>query len=219
MEPGAATEPPTAPAGPRRPAVSARWARLGDLGPLVRLYRDQPPESREFFHPYPFDRARLVPLLLLLLISSRGVRLMLRLAPNYAFVVLVAEERTGAPPAAIGTARFVRHGAEPIWAQFGYLVRADLQGHGVGSYLALALWRTAVGLGVHRGGGTVLEGNVASARVVEPFGFRLAPTDRTDVRSGNRQNLGSVQDLDAVLEQVERRGGWRAEALHDEIRR
>jgi RimJ/RimL family protein N-acetyltransferase len=202
-----------------RPSVTVRWARLSDLGPILRLYRGQSAESRQFYHPYPFDRFRLGPILFALLVSSRIVRLMLRLAPNYAFVILIAEEPGEAAPIGFCTARFVRRHGDPIWAQFGYLVRHDRRGRGIGSYLAIAQWRTARALGVLRGGGTILEGNIASSRVVEPFGFHLEPTGQPDARAADRQNLGSIQDLNEVLERVRRQGGWRAEALHDPIPR
>ena len=216
---GGEVEPAARPSSRRVAAASVRWARLSDVRTLARLYRGQSAESRRNYHPYPFDRLRLLPILVAMLLSSRIVGTLRRLAPNLAFVILIAEPRAGGAPIGFCTIRLVRRGRDPIWARFGYLVEEGHRGEGVGFQLAVAQWRIALELGVRRGGGTVMEGNLPSSRLLEPFGFRLAPSPEADRHGGDRANLGSVQDLEKALAEVRRQGGWRAELLSDEIRR
>lgn len=185
------------------PPVRVRPATRRDLRSLVLLYRGQEPESRTYYHPYPFDRLRLPILFLAMLSSQAHVRWMLRRFPNYAFVILLLIDPEGMP-FGFGTIRFVHARGEAPWARFGFLVDAGHRHQGAGSVLVMALYESAVGLGVHRGGGTILEGNVASAKVVEKFGFRLRPAASADPFSPDKRNLTDIQNLDEVLEKVRR---------------
>ena len=166
------------------------------------LYRGQSPESRKLHHPYPFDRPRLTLLFIGMLVSQRLVHRGVRYWPNASFVVLVAEGRPGGPLLGLATIHFVRHPPEPTWARFGYLVADEFRGQRIGSRLAIELYRTALDLGVERGGGTILAPNTVSTHLVERFGFDMRPTPEVDTQAPGVTNLAAVEDLRAVMARV-----------------
>jgi RimJ/RimL family protein N-acetyltransferase len=175
-----------------------RWARFSDLAPIAQMYRRQSPESRSFFHPYPFDRLRLGVILGAMYASQRVVRRMLRWWPNFAFVIVVAAEPTGAP-VGFGTVRFVARRGEETWARFGFMIDERHQGHGVGSRLAQAMYRSTLSLGVRRGGGTILEHNQVSMGIAEKFGFRFTASAQADPRAPRQVALHGTGDLEEAV--------------------
>ncbi len=177
-----------------------RAARLRDVPALVRLYRGISAEARRFHHPYPRDRLRLVPLFLWMVGTRRWARRLLRRVPNLTFLVFVAVPETIAAPCAYATIRFVARPGQPVWGRFGYLVADGHRGRGIGTALAIEMYRSCLELGVRRGGGTVLGDNAASRTIVERFGFHMVPSAEPDRRApGGVATLEGIEDLDEVL--------------------
>jgi GNAT superfamily N-acetyltransferase len=192
------------PAGDPSGRFQVRDAQFSDVGAVRRLYRGQSVPSRRFYHPYPFDWLRLTALLTYMVATHRIIRWAMRWLPNWAFCLFVLEDTAGAP-AGFATIRFVRDDQDPeMWARFGFLVEESRQRQGGGTLLVMALYERAMELGIRRGGGTILAANVASAKVVEQFGFRLHETPEVDRFAPNDQNLADIQDLGPVLERVRR---------------
>lgn len=178
------------------PPLRVREARARDIGPLARLYRSQDAASRRLHHPYPFDpiRSRLV--FAAMVLSRPARRWLMRHTARSGFQVLLAEEGSSARLVGYGTARFLRDATGP-YARFGFLVAADRQGRGVGTAIALALYRGSVALGVTRGGGVIAADNEVSRHLIEGLGFRLraarAPAD------GGVASVEGLEDLPGIL--------------------
>jgi RimJ/RimL family protein N-acetyltransferase len=188
------------PAPPRRPKlqVSIRRARLRDLPALVRLYRHRSEESKQTYHPFPFSRGRLTAIYLWMIIVQHWMRYFIVRFPRLAATLLVAERPDRPGPIGYGTIRLMSgKGEEPI-ARFGYMVSDECQGQGVGSQLTEAMVLTAKGFGIRKGGGTVLQTNVASARLIANWGWRLKEGE-ADRGAPEQVNLVTVADLDDIL--------------------
>ena len=132
--------------------------------------------------------------------SQRLARRILRRFPRATFLAIVAVDATGRL-VAFGSTRFLREPNGEVWARFGFLVSEGSQGLGIGTRLARVQYATAVALGVRRGGGTVLGGNTISRRVVESYGFRLAPSGHRDPKAPAEEALDSIIDLTEVVAQ------------------
>ena len=192
------------PSGDPSTRFRVRPARYSDIGALSRIYRAQTPASRRFYHPYPFDPVRLRALFAYMVTTHRMIRRAMRWLPNWAWCLFVLEDARGGP-VGLATIRFVRDDHEPeMWARFGFLVAEDRQRQGGGTLLVMTLYEKAMELGVRRGGGTILAENVASAKVVEQFGFNLRETPEVDRNAPGAKNLADIQDLRPVLERVRR---------------
>ncbi len=192
------------PASRPRLEVRIRRSRLRDFSSLVRLYRDRSEESKRTYHPFPFGRLRLSLIYLWIIVVQRWMRVLIRHFPRRAATLLVAEPMEGGGPVGYGTIRLMSGpGEEPI-ARFGYLVRDDCQGRGVGGQLIVALVLAAKELGIRKGGGTVLQKNVPSAHLISSRGWKLVPTT-PDRGAPDEVNLITVGDLDEIL-RLQRRG-------------
>lgn len=178
------------------PPLQVREARGRDIGALARLYRSQDAASRRLHHPYPFDPVG-SRLLFAAMVLSRGLRpWLLRHRASWAFQVLVAEEVPARRLVGYGTARFL-HDARGPYARFGFLVAAERQGRGVGTAIALALYRGALDLGVGRGGGVISADNRVSRHVIEGLGFRLQAPTRPS--SDGVATVEGLEDLREIL--------------------
>jgi RimJ/RimL family protein N-acetyltransferase len=179
-------------------SVTMRPARITDIGALLRLYRNRSEESKSTYHPFPFDRIRLSAIYLWMTIARRGMRFMIRRMPRRAATLLVAVAPDGSQIIGYGTVRLMSgRGEEPI-ALFGYLVSDAYQGQGVGGQIIRAMLLTAKGLGVRRGGGTVLQQNVASAHLIQQFGWQLGQA-APDRGAPGAVNMATVADIDDLL--------------------
>lgn len=194
--------------GARRPriVVEIRRARLGDLGDLVRLYRDRSEESKRTYHPFPSGRLALTVIYLWMIVEQRWMRFMMRHLPRRAATLLIVERRDAGGVIGYGTIRLMSGpGEEPV-ARFGYLVGDAFQGQGVGGQLIEAMVYEAKALGIKRGGGTVLAKNVASTHLISRWGWTLRQ-GAADRSAPNQENLATVGDLDEILEKRRRGGG------------
>lgn len=206
------------PAGDPATRFRVRPARYRDVRALARIYRRQSAASRRFYHPYPFDPVRLTALLFYMVTTHRMIRRAIRSLPNWAFCLFVLEDVSGVP-VGLATIRFVRDDQEPeIWARFGFLVEEARQRQGGGTLLVMTLYEKAMELGIRRGGGTILAENIASAKVVEQFGFHLHETREVDRFAPDDRNLADIQDLGPVLERVRRLKELRVAASGDAAR-
>lgn len=185
--------------GRRRP-FEVREARAGDVGPLVALYRSQPVEQRRLHHPYPFDRPRATLVFAGMVLGRRLRRWLIRHAPGWGFLVLVAVGTDTGALLGYGTARFLRDRQGP-YARFGFLVGPRDRGAGIGTALALALYRASVSLGVERGGGLIAPENAVSRHVIEGLGFQLELVDAPAGSEG--PSMVGIADLRKVLEHAE----------------
>ncbi len=187
------------------PMVRLRQARLGDVPSLVRLYRGQSAAARGFYHPFPFDRLRLVPIFLWMVATTPRVRFWLRHLPRRAAYVFVATSSEDDRPIGYGTIRFEVPVGEDPWAKFGYLVSEGRRGQGIGTLIASTQLRCARGLGLRRGGGYIVQGNTASAGVVEKFGHPLtetAPDRRAPRGAVNLVSVGPLEEMIAHSDQA-----------------
>ncbi len=192
------------PAGvPETPRIRLRRARLRDVRALVQIYRGQSPQARSFYHPFPFDPVRLVPIFLWMVGTTPYVRFWLRHLPSRAAYVVVVTGPDDDRPIGYGTVRFVVEPGQAAWAKFGYLVSEGRRGQGIGSLLAVTQVRCARGLGLRRGGGYVLRGNSASAGVVEKFGYPLSETSPDRHTPPGTVNLISIGNLDEMIAHFE----------------
>lgn len=192
---------PNPPAGPGsarlRPAVRVRSARLGDLGALVRMYRGQSPESRQLYHPFPYDRPRLYLIFLFMVVTRPFLRTLLKITRRRTLVLLVAT--VGEDPALVGygNVAFVDRDFG-VKAIFGYLVDERYRGLGVGTRLHEVMIEAAIALGVRRGGGMVVSQNAANLRVLEKLGFSMQPTGIVDHGAPESTNIETDGDLVAI---------------------
>ncbi len=179
-------------------AVQIRRSRLGDVPALVRFYRERSEESKSTYHPFPFGRFRLTLIYLWMVFFQRWMRWMIRRLPRRAATLLVAELPDGSALVGYGTVRLMSgRGEEPI-ARFGYVVRDDFRGKGVGGQLMEALVVAALELGIRKGGGTVLQTNAPSAHLIERWGWKLRKGE-TDRGAPSEVNLVTVGDLEELL--------------------
>lgn len=185
--------------GPRR-RFAVREARASDVGPLVALYRSQPPEQRRLHHPYPFDRPRATLVFAGMVLGRRLRRWLIRRAPGWGFLVLVAVGGDTGELLGYGTARFLRDREGP-YARFGFLVHPRERGAGIGTALALALYRTSLSLGVERGGGLIAPENAVSRHLIEGLGFHLELVNAPGGSEG--PSMAGIADLRKVLERAE----------------
>ena len=179
--------------------MNVRFARPSDLRTLVRLYRHRSELSWALYHPFPADLVRL-PLILGWLILDRGfIPFLMRHWRRRFGVMVVAVMPGDTRPGAYGTVRFRRARGGPWEAQFGYLVRDDLQNRGIGAQLMEAMARAGLDLGVTRGVGTILARNAVNLHLTQRYGWTvrgLAPPDRW--RPGE-VNYEVVVDLAEIL--------------------
>ena len=192
------------PPRPKLP-VRIRRSRFSDLSSLVRLYRDRSEQSKQTYHPFPFGRFRLTLIYLWMIVLQRWMRWFMRNLPRRAATLLVVEREDQPGIIGYGTIRLMSgRGEEPI-ARFGYLVGDDYQGKGVGGQLIEVMVSAAKELGIRKGGGTVLQRNVASAHLIEKWGWKLRPAD-ADRGAPQESNLMTVGDLDEILAKNRRPG-------------
>ncbi len=169
-----------------------RPGRLSDVPRLVELYLGQTPESRGFYHPYPFRRGILNALFTYMVLERRFSRGLLHLAPRAAVVLLVANRPGDRRPVGYCTVRFVHDADGPVKALFGSLVSADAQGMGVGGALLTGA------IGVTRAHGlrylttTFLGSNRVSADWVRSRGFVITPTAPDLRRLGEPNFIGEL---------------------------
>ncbi|HYK94098.1 MAG TPA: GNAT family N-acetyltransferase [Thermoplasmata archaeon] len=185
---------------PRPPklSVTVRRSRFTDLPALVYLYRHRSEESKRTYHPFPFSRVRLSAIYLWMIVVQRWMRPFVRHFPKQAAVLLIAERAESPRMVGYGTVRLMSgYGEEPV-ARFGYLVRDDCQGRGVGGQIVMAQVMTAKAAGIKKGGGTVLKSNVASSHLIEKWGWRFRRGGQ-DRGAPQEENLETVGDLDEIL--------------------
>lgn len=195
-----------APSPPRaRLPVRIRGSRVSDLSSLVRLYRDRSEASKQTYHPFPFGRFRLALIYLWIIALQRWMRWFMRYLPRRAATLLVVEREDQPGLIGYGTIRLMSgRGEEPI-ARFGYLVADAYQGKGVGGQLIEVMIAKAKELGIRKGGGTVLQRNIASAHLIEKWGWKLRPA-AADRGAPDESNLMTVGDLDEILAKSRRPG-------------
>lgn len=186
------------PTRPPKLTVSVRLSRLQDLPDLVRLYRNRSEESKRTYHPFPFSRTRLVAIYLWMIVVQRWMRAFIRHFPKQAATLLVAERPEPPRLVGYGTVRLMSGpGEEPV-ARFGYLVRDDCQGRGVGGQIVRAQVLAAKAFGIRKGGGTVLKTNAPSSHLIEKWGWRLRKSG-VDRGAPQEENLETVADLEDIL--------------------
>ncbi len=170
-------------------AVAVRPARLSDVATLVDLYLGQADASRALYHPFPFDAGKLRLLFSYMTLERPLARLLSRVAPGWAAVVLVATAPEDGRVVGYGTVRFDPDSRSDLRAKFGYLVGDAERGRGVGTRLMGELIRTGQALGALHLGGTVLEENLACQRVLAKYGFEVGSGADPDLFAPGRTNL------------------------------
>jgi RimJ/RimL family protein N-acetyltransferase len=187
-----------------RHVVRIRPARFSDVGSLVRMYRDQSAESRQMYHPFPFDRLRLTFIFLYMVTTRRLLGRLLKWAPRRALVLLVATVNDDPRPVGYGNVAFVRR-PTGIKAIFGYLVLPAYRGHGVGTRLHEEMIEAAIALGIRRGGGMVIRQNAANLRVLDKLGFTMMNTGLVDRSAPGASNIETDGDLTEIAERFRQR--------------
>lgn len=130
-----------------------------------------------------------------MVLSRPARRWLLRHTRGAAFLILVAEAPSTGRLVGYGSARFL-HDASGPYARFGFLVAEDRQGEGIGTAIAIALYRGALGLGVTRGGGVIAADNRVSRHLIEGLGFRLQPTaDGHDAPGSSVEGLADLREI------------------------
>lgn len=180
-----------------RPAVRVRPARLRDIGALIRMYRGQSAESRQLYHPFPYDRPRLTLIFLYMVVTRPFLRTLLRLTRRRTLVLLVATVGDDPTPVGYGNVAFVDRDFG-VKAIFGYLVEERSRGLGVGTRLHEVMIEAAIALGVRRGGGMVVSENASNLRVLEKLGFKMRPSDLVDHGAPGSTNIETDGDLVAI---------------------
>lgn len=130
--PPAVTRVPRAPGGS---VAATRPANLADVRTLVEFYLGQPPESRHVYHPFPFRRWPLAALFSYMVIERPFSRLLVRLIPHAAMVLLVAHRAGSERPIGYCTVRFPPTPDGIRKALFGSYVSDEARGMGVGKLL------------------------------------------------------------------------------------
>lgn len=185
------------PPGRARPAVRVRPARLGDVGALVRMYRHQSAESRQLYHPFPYDRFRLYLIFLFMVATRPFLRTLLRISRRRTLVLLVATVGDDPTLVGYGNVAFVDRDFG-VKAIFGYLVEERYRGLGVGTRLHEVMIEAAIALGVRRGGGMVVSENASNLRVLEKLGFSMRQTGLVDHGAPGSTNIETDGDLVAI---------------------
>ncbi|MCI4335634.1 MAG: GNAT family N-acetyltransferase [Thermoplasmata archaeon] len=180
-----------------RPPVRIRRARLSDIRQLVRMYRGQSPESRQLYHPFPFDRFRLNLIFLFMVASRPFLKLLLKISRRRTLVLLVATVGDDPRLVGYGNVAFVDR-SFGVKAIFGYLVEAEYRGLGVGTRLHEVMIEAAIALGVRRGGGMVVSENASNLRVLEKLGFEMRQTGLVDTGAPSSTNIETDGDLVAI---------------------
>lgn len=171
-------------------------ARLTDAVAIARLYRSQPPEERALYHPFPFDRFRLLILLGALLVAQHLRGPLLRRVPRASVMVWVARAPDGQGLAAFGSARFRRDAQGRLLVRTGLLVAPSWRRAGIGAALKGRLLEEARRMGARRAEALMLPSNTAVLALNERLGYRIRPVTFRDRRSDARVfRLGEL-DLD-----------------------
>ena len=185
------------PATVRLAATTVHPLRIGEISSVMRLYRGQPAPSRALFHPLPFDRLRLGGFLLYVVATRRLAHRLLPHPRVRVAIVLTVHADGSDAPVGFGLVGFDRRGPNPR-ATFGYLVDERYRGRGLGTRLHEEMIDAALGLGVHRGGGTVLATNLPNLRLLERLGFTITPTEIRDAAATDVANFVTDGDLAAI---------------------
>jgi GNAT superfamily N-acetyltransferase len=192
-------DPPSSPA----PAPPVAWrihrARAGDLREVVRAYLDQPPDSRALYHPLPFDRIRLVPLLYAIVAVRPLARFLARRVPRAAVMLYTARSTSSGLLSGFGTVRFRRASDGVLVVETGYYVLPEERRKGLGRLLKSEMIEEARSLGAGRAQALILPGNLPSVRLNESLGFRIHPTETRDRHAPDQHLLLAETDLSTPL--------------------
>lgn len=191
---------------PTLPHFHIRYGRLRDAPTLVRLYRGQSARSRSFYHPFPFDRPRLVPIFLWLVVARHFVLWTMQHLPRVAAILLVVVADGSERPVGYATVRYVARRGEETWAKFGYMIEERYQGLGVGRALSYWTMRSAAATGIRLGGGPVLGTNTVQIGLTTGLGYSVAPTDEEDRGAPGVKSVMIRDDLQKILAGLDARG-------------
>lgn len=184
---------------PEARELRLRPARLRDVRAIAHHYRAQPPGSRAFYHPFPFDRPRLAALLVAMVVVQRFNRRLLRGLPGAAVLLWVAVELPSGRLIGFATGRFRRETrAGVLVVRTGLLVEPAHRREGTGRSLKVELLREAGRLGARRAEALIRPENRASLEMNRALGFRFRPTRFHDRRSSASEFWLAEVDLDEV---------------------
>jgi GNAT superfamily N-acetyltransferase len=151
--------------------LNIRIAGLKDVGKLAKIYINLPFSLREMFHPFPYDKLRLITILTVIMISNVCVPLLVRVSPLRLSTLLIAEDNKSSQ--ILGFAFFIITGKEDnfLIANAGLMTVQGLQRTGIGSSMFRQLHEKAKKIGVRKFSVTVLEKNTHSQAFLEAFGY------------------------------------------------
>ncbi len=187
----------SAPSPPSRRSVPVRirLARLGDVGPLSKLYVGLSPASRRGYHPFRFYRPTVVLTYSALVIHQRLMGWAMRRFPRLLALLLVAEVEGAGTLCGSGTLRgLVRPGEEPR-VRFGFFVADGYQGAGVGKRILWGLAAAGLERGYRRGIGAVFQSDLKALQAIGGAGFRFRPTEYRDPVVPDEVNYEADADL------------------------
>ena len=179
-------------------AWSVLRARAGDVRDIVRAYLAQSPESRALYHPFPFGRARLVPLLYGLVALRPLAGILARRAPRAAAMLFVGRVAGVGTLAGFGTVRFHRTPDGALVAETGYYVLPEFRRKGLGRAIKSLLVEESRRLGARRAEALISPNNIASVRLNESLGFRIHPSEIRDRHPPHDRFLLAEYDLTAT---------------------
>ncbi|HEY6238673.1 MAG TPA: GNAT family N-acetyltransferase [Thermoplasmata archaeon] len=177
------------------PEYVVRRVTWRDIGAVSRAYRGQSPESRLFYHPFPFGSVRLGLLLAGFVVSKYFARRTIRLAPRESAQMMVARAQPGGELAGFGLVNFRWPAPGQLVARTGLFVAEAHRRRGMGGRLEGELTGIARSLGARRAEALIREGNSGSIEMYRSLGYRVGPSPYRDRKPPFEPFLLAVKEL------------------------
>lgn len=154
--------------------ISVRQANISDIKRLSDLYLGLSYDSRRLFHPFPFNRTKLIMIFLIMTISGNLIGLIRKTLPKLGFLVLVAKENNSTKIDGFTyLSIFDYEKGVKLVANRGIVTREGIRAKGLGTALDSQLIRIARNIGITRFSVTALQDNAGSIALHKKMGYKI----------------------------------------------
>jgi len=167
--------------------IIVRKAKLEDIDKLCNIYLGLSPHVRRWFHPFPFSKAKVKMIFLIMLISEKMLTIIKKTIPKLGFILLVAYDANNLQIVGFSYLRLIGREDGTLIANIGFTVKEGARNIGLIMYARSIEYAKAAGIGKFRI--RTLEDNIVTIALTKRIGYRFKGCTTDEYWNGKYEKM------------------------------